>query len=151
MLGQADAHIMGFLSTDPLLIGTSTNPVCRMRIGVERSYKDKRYVEYYNVVAFKDRAIFYKEHLVKGDMVLVSGSLRTNKREIGSLYYDEVQLQVRELIFLSNLKDYSNDKEIARQTEEDLVNEIREEKEVALRAPSRSGKEDSKQEELNEL
>jgi single-stranded DNA-binding protein len=125
MLGQAEAHILGYVVNDPTLVGTSTK-ICRLRIGVDRTYKDKKYTEYFMVVAFGERALFYVNHLVKGDQISVVGPLRTNKREVNGLYFDEVQLQVRELVFLSNLKVQREKEDREDYSSEEILKELSE-------------------------
>ena len=73
--------LMGNLAADPeLRTAQSGVNVCTMRIAVQRNYVNQqgvREADFFNIVAFKQRADFCSRYLKKGSKILVEGSLQT--------------------------------------------------------------------------
>ncbi|MBR4641175.1 MAG: single-stranded DNA-binding protein [Selenomonadaceae bacterium] len=53
----------------------------RMGIAINRRYKDKESVDFFNLVAWEKTADFCGKYLAKGSRVLVEGQLKTNSYE----------------------------------------------------------------------
>jgi single-stranded DNA-binding protein len=120
MPGQAEAQIYGYLATDPNLIDTGRDKVCRMRIIVERSYPTRSFKEYFIVVSFGAKAEYHKEQLSKGDQVMVSGQLRSIRRQVGTVIFEEVQIHARDISFTTKNRRKEDMKELARLVMEEL-------------------------------
>lgn len=76
-------NIMGNLVADPEIRRTANNlPVANFRIAVARNFKnsDGEYdTDFFNCVTFGNGAEFLEKYFSKGDSVIVSGALSTNK------------------------------------------------------------------------
>ena len=74
--------LSGNLTRDPeVRYSQSGMAYARMGIALNRRYKDKDTVDFFNLVAFDKTAEFCGRYLLKGSRVLVEGSLRTNSYE----------------------------------------------------------------------
>jgi len=77
--------LMGRLVADPELKHTPGNvPVTSFRIAVDRSYVKQgaeREADFFNVVAWRDRAEFVAKYFLKGQMIAVEGSLQSRSYE----------------------------------------------------------------------
>ncbi|MGQ9472997.1 MAG: single-stranded DNA-binding protein [Candidatus Caldatribacteriaceae bacterium] len=80
--------LVGFITQKPVVrYLPSGTPVANFPIGVYRgivSEDGKEYVDYLNVVVWKDLALFCGEHLKKGDWVFVEGRLQVRSYEDSS-------------------------------------------------------------------
>lgn len=76
-------NIMGNLVADPDIRKTANDiPVANFRIAVARNFKnsDGEYdTDFFNCVTFGSGAEFLEKYFSKGDSVIVSGALSTNK------------------------------------------------------------------------
>lgn len=71
--------LSGNLTRDVEVRFTQTGKAfARMGIAINRRYKDKDSVDFFNLVAWEKTAEFCGRYLVKGSRVLVEGQLRTN-------------------------------------------------------------------------
>ena len=74
--------LSGNLTRDPEVRYTQQGMAyARMGIAINRRYKDKDSVDFFNLVAWDKTAEFSGKYLTKGSRVLVEGSLRTNSYE----------------------------------------------------------------------
>ncbi len=74
--------LSGNLTRDPEVRYTQTGKAyARMGIALNRRYKDKESVDFFNLVAWEKTAEFCGRYLGKGSRVLVEGQLRTNSYE----------------------------------------------------------------------
>ena len=74
--------LSGDLTRDPEIRYTNTGKAfTRMGIAINRRYKDKESVDYFNLVAWEKTAEFCGRYLHKGSRVLVEGRLQTNSYE----------------------------------------------------------------------
>lgn len=74
-------QLMGRLAQSPQLFVTQSNhTICRFSLAVRRDYKgqDGEYAtDFFNIIAWNKFAEFITEHFTKGQLVTLSGSLRT--------------------------------------------------------------------------
>lgn len=74
--------LSGNLTRDPEVRYTQTGKAfARMGIAINRRYKDKESVDFFNLVAWEKTAEFCGRYLVKGSRVLVEGRLQTSSYE----------------------------------------------------------------------
>lgn len=77
--------LMGRLTKDPELKTTQTgNAVCSFTIAVDRDRKDangNRHTDFINCVAWLKKAEFITKYFVKGQMMVVVGSIQTRSYE----------------------------------------------------------------------
>lgn len=74
--------LSGNLTRDPeVRYMQSGKAYARMGIALNRRYKDKESVDFFNLIAWDKTAEFCGRYLVKGSRVLVEGTLRTNSYE----------------------------------------------------------------------
>ena len=74
--------LSGNLTRDPEIRYTQTGMAyTRMGLAINRKYKDKDSVDFFNLVAWNKTAEFCGRYLTKGSRVLVEGNLRTNSYE----------------------------------------------------------------------
>ena len=74
--------LSGNLTRDPEVRYTQQGKAyARMGIAINRRYKDKESVDFFNLVAWEKTAEFCGRYLTKGSRVLVEGQLRTNSYE----------------------------------------------------------------------
>ena len=74
--------LSGNLTRDPEVRYTQSGKAyARMGIAINRRYKDKESVDFFNLVAWERTAEFCGKYLRKGSRVLVEGQLRTNSYE----------------------------------------------------------------------
>ena len=74
--------LSGNLTRDPEVRYTQTGMAyTRMGIAINRKYKEKDTVDFFNLVAWSKIAEFCGRYLRKGSRVLVEGNLRTNSYE----------------------------------------------------------------------
>lgn len=95
-------HIIGRLGRDPELRYTSSGtPICNLRVATDESYTDRDgnkvdRVEWHTVVVFNKPAEACANHLGKGSLVFVDGSLQTRKWQDASgqdRYSTEIKAQ----------------------------------------------------------
>lgn len=78
-------HIIGRLGRDPEIRHSQTgSPICNLRVATDESYTDRDgnkvdRVEWHTVVVFGKPAEACANHLGKGSLVFVDGSLQTRK------------------------------------------------------------------------
>lgn len=74
--------LSGNLTRDAEVRYTQTGKAyARMGLAINRRYKDKESVEFFNLVAWDKTAEFCGRYMLKGTRVLVEGQLRTNSYE----------------------------------------------------------------------
>ena len=74
--------LSGNLTRDPEVRYTQSGKAfARMGIAINRRYKDKESVDFFNLVAWEKTAEFCGKYLAKGSRVLVEGQLKTNSYE----------------------------------------------------------------------
>lgn len=74
--------LSGNLTRDPEVRYTQSGKAyARMGIAINRRYKEKESVDFFNLVAWEKTAEFCGRYLTKGSRVLVEGQLRTNSYE----------------------------------------------------------------------
>ena len=74
--------LSGNLTRDPEVRYTATGKAfARMGIAINRRYKDKESVDFFNLVAWEKTAEFCGHYLRKGSRVLVEGRLQTSSYE----------------------------------------------------------------------
>ena len=74
--------LSGNLTRDPEVRYTQTGKAyARMGIAINRRYKEKESVDFFNLVSWEKTAEFCGRYLRKGSRVLVEGQLRTNSYE----------------------------------------------------------------------
>ena len=74
--------LSGNLTRDPEVRYTQQGKAyARMGIAINRRYKDKESVDFFNLVAWDKTAEFCGRYMTKGSRVLVEGQLRTNSYE----------------------------------------------------------------------
>lgn len=80
--------MIGFLTQKPVVrYVPSGTPVTTFPLGVYRgvlSEDGKEWVDYFNIVVWKELALFCGEHLRRGDWVFVEGRLQVRTYEDGS-------------------------------------------------------------------
>ena len=105
-------QLMGRLTHDPSIFEDSKYTICRFSIAVSRDYKgqDGEYAtDFFNVITWNKLAKFTAEHFTKGQLVTISGSLRTRKY-VDKEGKNRVATEVAaEHIYFTSLK--SNDKQ----------------------------------------
>ena len=74
--------LSGNLTRDPEVRYTQTGMAyARLGIAINRRYKEKETVDFFNLVAWNKTAEFCGRYMTKGTRVLVEGNLRTNSYE----------------------------------------------------------------------
>ena len=74
--------LSGNLTRDPEIRYTQTGMAyTRMGLAINRKYKDKESVDFFNLVAWSKTAEFCGRYLTKGSRVLVEGNLKTSSYE----------------------------------------------------------------------
>lgn len=74
--------LSGNLTRDPEVRYTQNGKAyARMGLAINRRYKDKETVEFFNLVAWEKTAEFCGRYLLKGSRVLVEGRLQTSSYE----------------------------------------------------------------------
>lgn len=99
--GFSNAVIQGTLGRDPETRSTPGGAkVCNFSLAVERGFGDKISTDWFNVVAWKERADFAEKYLKKGKAVTISGELQVRswddkqtgaKRTTTELIADRIQ------------------------------------------------------------
>lgn len=76
-------NIMGRLTADPEISYTSKEnvSVCNFSIAVDRPHKkgEEGITDFFNCVAWRQRAEFMVNHFSKGDMIAITGTLRSEQ------------------------------------------------------------------------
>ncbi len=107
--------LIGRLVRDPELRYTSNGtPVCNFTLAVERSYTNRdgeRDVDFIRIVTWRKLAETCAEHLSKGVMVAVDGSLQIRKSEKENRTYINPEVVAEDVRFLVWPKDSSRGQE----------------------------------------
>lgn len=80
-----EVKLIGFLGRDPEMFGQNGNKTVRLAVATSNRWKDKstgeirEETEWHRVVLFRQLAEFAEKYLKKGNLVYVSGSLKTEK------------------------------------------------------------------------
>ena len=103
--------LSGNLTRDPEIRYTNTGKAfTRMGIAINRRYKDKESVDYFNLVAWEKTAEFCGRYLHKGSRVLVEGRLQTNSYENkDGVKVNAVDITVDNIEFADNKRSTSGD------------------------------------------
>ena len=108
--GMNRVTLLGNLGADPELRYTSSGmPLLTMRLATNESYLDKNRevqerTEWHNLVVWGARAEALGRVLVKGDCVLIEGSLRTTSYEKDGVKRSRTEVVVREFRFTGRQK-----------------------------------------------
>ena len=84
--------LMGRLTKDPEMVQASTGTsITKITIAVDRKYKsggEEKQTDFLNITVFGKTAEFVSKYFIKGQMILVSGSIQTrNWEKDGQKYY----------------------------------------------------------------
>ena len=103
--------LSGNLTRDPEIRYTQAGkPYARMGIAINRRYKDKESVDYFNLVAWDKTAEFCGRYLHKGSRVLVEGRLQTSNYENkDGVKVNAVDITVDNIEFADNKRSTSGD------------------------------------------
>lgn len=106
-------NIMGRLTADPEISYTSKEnvSVCNFSIAVDRPHKkgEEGITDFFNCVAWRQRAEFMVNHFSKGDMIAITGTLRSEQ------YKDKhgenrtvIKIYVKEIHFCGRRVNHGN-------------------------------------------
>ena len=103
--------LSGNLTRDPEIRYTQNGMAyARMGIAINRKYKEKESVDFFNLVAWNKTAEFCGRYLTKGSRVIVEGNLRTNSYENkDGTKVNTVEIWVDNIEFADNKRSTSGD------------------------------------------
>ena len=98
--------LMGRLTKDPEMVQASTGTsITKITIAVDRKYKsggEEKQTDFLNITVFGKTAEFVSKYFIKGQMILVSGSIQTRNWEKDSQKYYAMDIIGEEISFVGS-------------------------------------------------
>ena len=104
--------LMGRLTKDPEMVQASTGTsITKITIAVDRKYKsggEEKQTDFLNITVFGKTAEFVKKYFIKGQMILVAGSIQTRNWEKDGQKYYAMDIIGEEISFVGSKSENSS-------------------------------------------
>ena len=104
--------LMGRLTKDPEMVQASSGiNITKITIAVDRKYKsggEEKQTDFLNITGFGKTAEFVKKYFIKGQMILVAGSIQTRNWEKDGQKYYSVDIIGDEVSFVGSKSENSS-------------------------------------------
>ena len=118
-------NLVGRLTRDPeLTTFQEDKKVCRFSIAVNRNYKNKDgevEADYPSIVAWDSKADLCSKYFVKGDMIAITGRLKTGSYEAndGTVRYT-TDVEVEDITFVTSKRNSSEANAVVDEEDDEL-------------------------------
>ena len=104
--------LMGRLTKDPEMVQASSGiNITKITIAVDRKYKsggEEKQTDFLNITVFGKTAEFVSKYFIKGQMILVSGSIQTRNWEKDGQKYYAMDIIGEEISFVGSKSENSS-------------------------------------------